>query len=322
MPNGNCGAGGCGNNWGCVPGRNCIGCDSDTCIGRLFCGFYREICCPDPCYEPAWVPAANAAFFQDNPRPVTQTRLRWDAGFNYGFPDTAEYFLAPNGPGQQGAARFNFGAKYNDLSLYQEVAAKGASAYVCIPYRNFDPSNGNPGEAGMGDMSLGAKTVLLDRDLLLVSTQLTTYIPVGNPTTGLGTGHVSLEPAMMAALKLCPTTYLQAEVADWIPLGGTPGFAGSVFHYHLSLNQNLIHQGDCLNVVGTVELNGYSFRGQFTDPSTGNVVGLSGSNYLNAGPGIRVQFCDRCDMGIGMVFGFGNGHGPGQLYRTEFRVRF
>ena len=148
--NGNCGAGGCGNNWGCVPGRNCIGCDSDTCIGRLFCGFYREICCPDPCYEPAWVPAANAAFFQDNPRPVTQTRLRWDAGFNYGFPDTAEYFWPRMGQGNKGPQGLTSALKYNDLSLYQEVAAKGASAYVCIPYRNFDPSNGNPGEARHG----------------------------------------------------------------------------------------------------------------------------------------------------------------------------
>ena len=62
------------------------------------------------------------------------------------------------------------------------------------------------------------------------------------------------------------------------------GFAGSVFHYHLSLNQNLIHQGDCLNVVGTVELNGYSFRGQFTDPSTGNVVGLVGQQLSQRRP--------------------------------------
>jgi hypothetical protein len=34
------------------------------------------------------------------------------------------------------------------------------------------------------------------------------------------------------------------------------------------------------------------------------------------------MFCDRCDIGVGMAFGFGNGHGPAQLYRTEFRLRF
>jgi len=317
-----CANGNCSGYGGCYPGRNCIGCNSDTCIGRLFCGFYNEICCPDPCYEPAWIPAANAAFFQDSPRPVTQTRVRWDAGFNLAFPDTAEYFWARMGQGNKGPQGLTSSLKYNELSLYQEVAAKGASMYISVPYRSFDAADGNPGSAGMGDLTIGAKTVLLDRDLLLISTQFSTYVPVGNPTTGLGTGHVSLEPALLAALKLTPTTYLQTEFADWIPLGGTPGFAGSVFHYHVSLNQNLLHQGDCINVVGTVELNGYSFRGQFTDPSTGNVVGLMGSNYLNAGPGIRLQFCDRCDMGIGMVFGFGSSHGPAQLYRTELRLRF
>ena len=54
----------------------------------------------------------------------------------------------------------------------------------------------------------------------------------------------------------------------------------------------------------------------------GAVVGLDGSNYLNAGPGIRVQICDKFDLGVGAAFGFGNGHGPGSIYRTELRIRF
>jgi hypothetical protein len=174
----------------------------------------------------------------------------------------------------------------------------------------------------MADMNLGVKTVLLDRELLLVTTQFRTFIPIGNFTAGLGTGHVSLEPSLMTALKLTPKCYLQTQLAEWIPLGGAPGFEGAVFHYHFALNHTLIHQGDCVHVVGTAELNGYSFRGQFTDFPSDKAVGLGGRNYANAGPGLRVMFCDRCDIGVGMAFGFGNGHGPAQLYRTEFRLRF
>jgi hypothetical protein len=186
---------------------------------------------------------------------------------------------------------------------------------------NMDPLVG-PGAGGFGDMNLGTKSVLLDRELLLVTFQFRTFLPTGNFKNGLGTGHVSLEPSILSALKITQSTYLQMEIADWIPLGGTSGFEGSVFHYHASLNQNLCHVGDCFNIVGTMELNGWSFRGQFTDPVTGAPVGIGGSNYANAGPGIRFQFCERADFGVAAAFGFGNDHGPTQFYRTEMRLRY
>jgi hypothetical protein len=317
------GSGGCGyggSNNSCVPGRHgCSAGDSTTVCGRFFGGLCEELCCPDPCYEPRWIPEANAAFFQDSPRPVTQTRIRWDAGYNYRFPDTAEYFQAQ--AKVKGPKFLTSSLRYDDLTLYQEVAAKGASFFIEIPYRTIEPTGG-PGSSGMGDMNLGAKTVLLDRELLLVTMQFRTFIPTGNFTSGVGAGHASLEPSIMAALKLGPATYLQTELSEWIPLGGTPGFASSVFHYHFSLNQRLAHWGDCVNVVGVMEFNGYSFRGAFTDFPSGTVVGSSGGTFANAGPGIRVQFCDRADVGFAADFGFGNHHGPGQIYRTELRIRY
>jgi hypothetical protein len=329
---GGCGSGGCNNNnYGpsnntCVPGRQqCCGIPSDTVCGRFFGGLCEELCCPDPCYEPRWVPEANAAFFQDSPRPVTQTRIRWDSAANYRFPDTAEYFWAQVKTGANQAAKgpgiVTPSLKYNELSIYQEVAAKGFSFFIEMPYLSFDPAIG-PSGAGMGDLTIGTKSVLLDRELLLVSLQFKTVIPTGNFTAGLGTGHVSLEPSLLAALKLCPTTYVQTEIAEWIPLGGTPGFAGSVFHYHASLNQNLCHWGDCINVIGVMEFNGYSFSGAFTDFPSGAVVGNNGSNFANAGPGLRIQICDKADIGFAADFGFGNMHGPAQIYRTELRIRY
>jgi hypothetical protein len=313
--NGICPAG-CGH---CLPGRHCTGCgDDETFCGRILNGFYYNLCCPDPCYQPRWVPEANAAFFQDGPRPVTTTRIRWDSAFNFAFPDTAEFFwaqIAGKGPRNPTDS-----IHYNALSLYQEVAAKGASLFVEMPYFSVLPDN-DPSAAGFGDMNIGVKTVLLDRELLLVSTEFRTFIPIGATTRGIGVGHVSLEFALLAALKLTSCTYLQMEVADWIPIAGTPGFAGMTVHYHLSLNQRLCHFGDCFNILATCEFNGFSYRGEYT-AFNGAVIGLAGSEFYSAGPGLRFQWCEKVDVGIGAAFGFGNLHGPEQLYRTEFRLRF
>ena len=92
----------CGCSSGCVPGRKPCDCCCDACDGpgRFLCGIYQCICCPDPCYDPCWVAGANNAFFVDGARPVNQTRIRWDAGFHYRFPDTSEFFWAKiNGKG-------------------------------------------------------------------------------------------------------------------------------------------------------------------------------------------------------------------------------
>jgi hypothetical protein len=315
---GGCGAGGCAD--GMCNGRPpCCYTDSDSFLGRCIGGLCEEICCVDPCYEPRWVALGNAAFFQDGPRPVTTTRIRWDRGIDYNFPDSAEFFWGKIGG--KGPANVPNSLRYDDLSLYQEVATPGgqASTYVTIPYRTIQ-SDTNPGAAGFIDMSVGFKSVLLDRELILISMQMTTYIPIGIASRGLGTGHVALEPALMAHLKLTPSTYFQTQLAYWIPLGGTGGFQGSVFHYHTALNHHICSFA-CVDVIGTAELNGYSFRGQFTDFG-GGVVPLGGSNFLSAGPGLRFQICDQVDIGLGTAFGFGNRHGPEQLYRTELRLRF
>jgi hypothetical protein len=310
---------GCSNN-NCVPGRyKCNVFDNSTVCGRFCCGLCQELCCPDPCYEPRWIAEANAAFFQDSPRPVTQTRIRWDSAFDYRNPDSAEFFWPRIG--QKGPKTFTPALRYNELSLYQEIAANPAfSFFTEIPYLTVHPDIG-PSGSGFGDINLGTKVVLLDRELLLITMQFRTFIPSGNFTAGAGTGHTSLEPALLMALKLGESTYLQTELAEWIPIGQTQGFGSTVFHYHFSLNHCLCRWGDCVRLIGTLELNGYNFQGEFTD-ANGNVIGLDGANYLNAGPGLRLQICDHIDFGFAAAFGFGSAHGPGEIYRAEFRYRF
>jgi hypothetical protein len=319
---GGCAACGCSGGT-CVPGRlNCCSiCDGNTFIGRCLCGLYECVCCPDPCYEPCWLPQANAAFFVDSARPVTQLRIRWDSVLNYTFPDRSEFFWGRIGV--KGPANPEVGLRYNQLNLYSETAIEGkASIIVNIPYLSVDPDINNHA-AGFGDMVIGAKTLIFDCELLQVATQFLTYLPVGNFNRGLGTGHVSLEPSLLATLKLTRDTYLQGQISEWIPIGGDTTYQGSILHYHLSLDQVLWRILPDVPLIGTLEFNGYSFQdGAFTDPVLGPFQKSSGDTYLSLGPGIRMDICKKIDFGIGTAFAVGDHHGPEQTYRFEFRWRF
>src|SRR5262249_49932089 len=139
---------------------------------------------------------------------------------------------------------------------------------VDIPYRSLDPEDPTYAHAaGFADMIIGTKALFFDCELLQMAFVFKTYIPVGNFTKGIGTAHVSLEPSLLMALKLTPDTYLQAQLAEWIPLGGDPNYSGAILHYHISLNQVLWRILPDVPLIGTLEFNGYSFQdGQFTDP--------------------------------------------------------
>src|SRR5262249_29712618 len=53
----------CGGGPNCVPGQKpCFPPphDPNTAIGAFCQNLYECLCCPDPCYQPTWVPAANA----------------------------------------------------------------------------------------------------------------------------------------------------------------------------------------------------------------------------------------------------------------------
>jgi hypothetical protein len=264
-------------------------------------------------------------------RPVTQIKIGGDIADGLQFPDRSEYFWARadgngKGPMAPGAV---IGAKsldYSEGNIYVEGAIDRVGAFVQMNYLSWDSQTYGSG-SGLSDMVVGTKTLLLDCELLQMSFEFKTYIPTGNFTRGLGDGHVSLEPSLLAALKLTSTTYLQGQAAYWIPIGGDTAYEGDVFHYHLSLNQLLCHCGKDIQVVGTLEFNGYEFlNGEYTIPTAGTtgVQGRASSvgNVFNCGPGIRVDICDKMDFGAGTAFALGGDRLTNDLLRLEFRYRF
>jgi hypothetical protein len=313
----------------CVPGREpCKPCKSDHFAGKFFCALYESLCCPDPCYEPAWTPLADASMFTEAVRPVKQMRLRYDSAQHVPFPDRNE-FLWPRADGRgkgppapaNGLFRGETRLRYNDAVLITEGGTDALSIIVETRYRSQQAEQlGHSG--GFTDVVLGTKTLMFDCELLQVSTLFKTFIPSGAFRKGLGTGHVSLEPSLLVGLKVGPTTYLQSQVSQWIPLGGDDAYAGGVLHYHFSLNHELCRLAPQFPLIGTLEHSSWWFQdGLYTDPVFGPQKS-SGQGYHSLGAGLRLFFCDKWDFGFGASFGLGDDYRAREFYRTEFRMRF
>ncbi|MBV9123207.1 MAG: hypothetical protein JO112_07610, partial [Planctomycetes bacterium] len=154
--------------------------------------------------------------------------------------------------------------------------------------------------------------------------------PAGNVAKDLGTGHVSLEPALLATLKMTPDDYLQGESAYWIPIGGDPNQEGNIWHNHFSWNHVLWRANANVQVVGTLEANSWIIlNGLYTvdlapaPMSTGPGIGGNAENFImSTGPGIRVFICDKLDLGVGSAFSITGARWAEELIRTELRLRF
>jgi len=311
---------GCGEN-GCVSGRGaCTTSEGTGPASRLASAFHNALCCPDPCYEGRWSVPPNAGLFLDFARPTTITRFRWDRGVGGTTPDRGEFFWAKTGG--RGPARNETRVDYDELSLYQEAGGDKFSFFISTPYRSLNGQQ-NGGSGGFGDLALGTKTMFLDSELLNMTFQFRTTIPVGSTGSGVGVGHVSLEPSFLSTVKLHADAFWQSQIAFSIPIAGTAGTVGTVLHYHNSFNAVLCRPIADTVLVGMFETNGYTFTsGGFTDPATGATLGANRSTYFTVGPGLRLGICDKLDIGFGVQFNVTENGFAEQLYRSELRWKF
>jgi hypothetical protein len=342
----------CGGTGTCSPGQGqFVPYEGHTFVGRFFGNLYQCLCAPDPCYQPSWIPEANASFFSDYARPQTLTRFRYDFMNDLRTPDRSEYFWAQSRTDRSGnstglgpkvpkiafrspAGRFLRGFPalgVNQFSFYTEAATAKASFFVEVPYRSLNvlstpyyASNSTGAfqhSAGFADMNLGTKALLFDCELLQLTFQFKTYIPTGTINKGLGTGHVALEPSLLATLKLGPETYFQGQLGEWIPIGGDQNYEGSILRYSGSLNHVLYRFTPAIPLIGTFEFTGLSFQdGLYTDPLRGPVRS-SGGTYFNLGPGLRMSICKNIDFGTAVAFPVTDPN-FGTTIRTELRILY
>jgi hypothetical protein len=335
----------------CVPGQKPCHPPANECntvIGAFCQSLYECLCCPDPCYQPTWVPAANASFFADYARPRTVTRIRYDNLENMTRPDRNQFFmnsvtLQTNNPNNRLPSSRIF-ARLQQVSLYQEAAGERGSFFVEYPYRQINESWA-PTQAGFGDVNFGVKSLLFDCEMLQLTFQMRTYMPSGNFQNNLGTGQFVVDPSILASLKLSSTTYFQGQFGNWTPVGGpssinlsrqgtgtaTSGdkMAGGVFYWLMSLNQVLWHATPDSPLIATLEMDGWSFENggytrdvhrnqNYRRPADGG-----GVSYFNIGPGLRQSVCNRLDFGGAITWATNaTAHWAQPWFRFEVRFLF
>ncbi len=162
--------------------------------------------------------------------PGNVARFRYDSAWQSPFTSRAEFLYAKTGPDGPGLPRPERSNDFQDLSAYLEVAVgPSASVFFEAPVRFLNPEI-NDNFSGLGDMNLGFKVAFWQDACTVGSFQFRTYLPTGDAGHGLGTHHVSLEPAFLGYHKLSDRLALEGEFRAWIPVDGTD-FAGNILRY-------------------------------------------------------------------------------------------
>jgi hypothetical protein len=289
---------------------------------------------PDPVVDVSAPPAApgpieapliadNTAAYVDSAIPRTLWRLRADSAGAADRPTRAEFFWPRGGlPGNPGPGPHlpEVRVDYQEYTSYLEcLITPELSGFVEGGMRTVNPAI-NENETGMGDMNAGFKWAFLALDDTVATFQMRTYIPTGPHHLGLGTGHVSLEPALLFSHRPFELLSLEGEVRYWAPIGGTD-FAGDVLRYGLALSFGRhCEEGVWLRPV--VEFVGWTVLGgkELAVLAPGNmaVQNASGDTIVNVSAGVRIGVDRLVDFYIGYTRGI-----TGSVwYRDNVRVEF
>jgi hypothetical protein len=237
---------------------------------------------------------ANAPFVIDTAQPMGNLRLRMNSYNSTPYPDRAEYLWAKRGG--RGPQRAEQNIDYQEARAQLELGGEKFSAATEFPLRWTNPAV-NPNHTGFSDMNITVKTVFVDGKTWQITQLFRTYVPTGSASMGLGTGHVSLEPGVLARYKWSDVTFLHGQLKYFFPIGGDPSFQGQVLGYGIGMSHVLIDR-DNYAVIPTMELVGsYIGNGLRTNPN-GTVRDAAGEHIFNMMMGVRfVQDCGG-DLGL------------------------
>ena len=190
-----------------------------------------------------------------------------------------------------------------------------------LPFRWVNPDI-NPNHTGLGDLKVATKTVLVNGEVWQFTNLMRLYFNTGSASMGTGTGHLSLEPGLLARYKWSEFTNLHGEIKYWVPMGGTPSFSGQVLEYGLGIS-HLLYEDDSIAYIPTFEVVAWSIlNGQKTTPA-GLVVDANAEDVVALLPGLRVVMDKGGDLGL-FEFGISGGIGLGnsQFYDGMWRLDF
>lgn len=258
-----------------------------------------------------------APMYIDISQPLNSTSLRYDYGFGVQTPNRSEYFFAapPKGPGT-----FPQSINYQDFMLRLEAAGAKFSMTTELPLRMVD--NGG-WTGGFGNMNLTTKMVLIDGKRLQLTQLFRSYMMTGAASRGMGNGHFSMEPGLLARYQWTPETYIHGEATFWFPIAGTPGSSGNVLRYALGVS-HVAYETDKFAILPTLEFVNWTYlSGKKTLPS-GTAVQVNGETAFNIFPGVRFVLGPPGDLGL-LELGISGGAGIGSnrfadgMFRVDLR---
>lgn len=261
----------------------------------------------------------------DSAIPASQLRARYDSAYKNNRPNRAEFFYAKGAPTGPGLPLPETSVDYETLEAYLEYAFSSRfSGFFTAPARFLSPEVNTP-EDGFGDLDTGFKYAFQRTADAVTTFQLRAFAPTGNPNRGLGTNHVSLEPALLMYRKLSDRIRYEGEFRYWVPIGGTD-FAGDVIRYGAGLSYgerppDKLWLTPVAEIVGWTVLSGKE-SATFFPGATPVVMNAAGDTIVNAKAGVRVGCGERANL----YFGYGRALTGDvwykNLYRLEFRLAF
>jgi hypothetical protein len=264
--------------------------------------------------------ADGAVGYIDTAIPGDVFRFRFDASFDFFRATRAEFIYPQAGPRGPGLAVPEPRVTFEELSAYIEVAASDRlSGFLNLPVRFLQPEV-NPDHAGFSDLDAGFKFAFIRDEAQVATFQFRTYVPTGNSHLGLGTHHVSLEPALLHYGQLTDRLACESELRLWVPVGGTD-FAGNIVRYGVGLHYDVYRTPE-YKVTPVVELIGWTvLNGKESSAMPSGVTlvqNAGGDTILNAKFGVRVGFGDVADMYVG----YGHPLTGDRWYENTVRVEF
>lgn len=286
---------------------------------------------------------------------ASQLRFRFDAGFHDNAPDRAEFFYAQysglNGPGPNSVvADLNFQQIYlrgeyasnQRVSFFAELPVRWVQPQLILA--NVTPASTFTNQAGFSDVAIGFKLAAIASPSQYLTFQFQAHLPSGNASAGLGTGHSTVEPALLYYRKLSGKVTLEAETGDSHPIGGsscrnpcestnltgpkTQGFAGDVFFYGLGPSY-AAYRTQHVRIAPVIELVGWRILGGLEttcgpEVDCADQIGVSAdrTNIVNLKAGARAMVGDHSSFYAGYGHQLTHEFWYKEIFRAEYRYTF
>jgi hypothetical protein len=234
-----------------------------------------------------------APFEIETSQPANNFRLKAMSAFGLQTPDRAEYLWAKiGGPGPTSPEnRVN----YQAYDAIYEAGGKRFSLVTDIPLRYMHPEDNMAG-AGIGNISLAPKMVIVDGRDWQITQIFRTYLPTGAANRGTSNGLVSLEPGVLVHYRWSPRTYLHSQFKYWVPLTGDPIASGNVFNYGLGIS-HVLQETDSFAIIPVLEVVGWTVGGGKATLPTGMTLSAD-TSFVNIQPGVRFVLGPKGDLGL------------------------